>query len=1515
MRKAAGLDQFVLQNRSRKVVMVDERIDFPIVGIGASAGGLESLERLFSHLPTDTGMAFVVLQHLSPDFKSLMDELLGRRTSLPIRQAEHEVLVEPNVVYLLPPMKEMIIRGRRLLLSNRDPRHGLALPIDHFFRSLAQDVGERAIAVVLSGSGSDGSRGIQEVHRAGGVVFCESTDTAKFSGMPLSAIGTNIVDQVLSPEEIAAAIAALAHPSVATPPATDDSHGDDLGVHAILRLLRDSYGIDFSHYKATTVTRRIERRLALNRSIDLDVYVEQLRSNPRELNSLYEDLLIGVTRFFRDDESFAALEERIVPDIIERTGPADPEHQIRVWVPGCATGQEAYSIAILFHEQLAARRLPVNLKILATDVHKASLEVASAGIYTEQQIAGISPQRLERFFTLKPNGYQISQNLRESIVFAPHNLIRDSPFTKLDLVACRNLLIYLQPHAQKTVFTLFHFALKTGGFLFLGSSETPVGLLDEFETVDEHAKIYRKRRDIRLPPDLKLPLPRAGVPARPSVAPHGHGVTPQLLSVYDRLLEWHMPPAFLIDEHAQLVDTYGGAASLLKVKDRRPSHNLLEMLSDELRAVVSSAFHRVRRDGESVQYDAIAVPGVARRTTLLARPVRDTQGTITHVLVSFGNPFGLGRPETDPSAPPAALAGTAVMADMARMSGDQMRALEDELSFTKENLQSAIQELETTNEELQATNEELVASNEELQSTNEELHSVNEELYTVNAEYQKKNTELLQLNADIEHLLNGTDVATMFLDRDLCIRRFTPRIAETFQVIPGDIGRPLRTFTHDLHHPDLMADVEQVLRDGITVESQTSDKRGRCYFLRVLPYRGRARNDEDSQAGSVERHFGPDGVVLTLTDISPLEQARARLAQLSAIVESSGDAIISSSLDGIITSWNNSAHRLYGYTTDEAVGRHLSFLSPPDQRVEIDDIFRDIREGRSVDRLEATRVRKDGTIVDVSVTFSPILDPLGSTVGVSAISRDITQLVRARLEVAEREERIRLLLDSTAEAIYGVDLSGVCTFCNAACATLLGYDSPSALVGRQMHPLIQHSRRDGTAYPPEQSPIYDAMRHRHAAHADNEVFWRAGGTAFPVEYWSHPIYRGDEIIGAVVTFLDITERRKAEDEIQEGVRRREQFLAMLSHELRNPLSAILSATRLIAGESGWGSDASHEAGRVVERQANHMARLLDDLLDVSRITHGRIVLRPELVDLRETAESAIEAVGPLMAANETHLKVDICPEPLPIHGDRVRLQQIQVNLLSNASKYSPRGGHVHFELRGNNDQAIIRVADDGQGIEPELLPRIFDLFVQGEQSIARREGGLGIGLTLLRSLTELHNGEVKVHSDGRGRGSEFTVLLPLASEMTGAAATLGSAKAARTVVLVEDQDDARRMLKLVLETHGVTVETARDGVEGAELIERIKPDLAFVDLGLPVMSGFELARRIRRNPANKGTRLVALSGYGQDSDIRASIAAGFDQHLTKPPDPARLERMLSGTEPDLVAPIPPPGSGSRAVSA
>ena len=661
--------------------------DFHVVGVGASAGGLESLERLFTHLPTNTGMAFVVLQHLSPDFKSLMDELLARRTSLPIRQAEHQMCVERDTIYLLPPMKEMIVKDRRLLLSDRDPRHGLALPIDHFFRSLAQDAGERAVAVVLSGSGSDGSRGIQDVSRAGGVVFSESPDTAKFNGMPLSAIATGVVDQVLPPEEIAAAIATLSHPIPGLSADAGDIEGDDLGVNAILRLLRDEYGIDFSHYKASTVTRRIERRLALNRALDIDTYVDQLRRDPRELNSLYEDLLIGVTRFFRDDEAFDLLEQRVIPEIVERWTDQSQE-PIRVWVPGCATGQEAYSIAMLLHEQLSARRRSPHVKILATDVHKASLEVAGAGIYTEQQVAGISRQRVERFFTQKANGYQVSQALRESIVFAPHNLIRDSPFTKLDLITCRNLLIYFQPQAQKTVLTLFHFALKTGGFLFLGSSESPGGLLDEFDTIDDHAKIFRKRRDIGLPADLKLPAAARGRgAARAHHRARDDGQPAAARAPTTASSSASCRPVFSSTTTANSSTATAASRSLLKVKGRRPTQNLLEMLSDDLRTVISGALYRVRKDAQSVSYDGIHIDGLAGRYSLVAEPLRDPHGVQTHILISIAGVDGsddlpsLRLPETPATRVEAAHRSGEV--DLATLSHDRVQVLQDELSYRR----------------------------------------------------------------------------------------------------------------------------------------------------------------------------------------------------------------------------------------------------------------------------------------------------------------------------------------------------------------------------------------------------------------------------------------------------------------------------------------------------------------------------------------------------------------------------------------------------------------------------------------------------------------------------------------------------------------------------------------------------------------------------------------------------------------------------------------------------------------
>jgi two-component system CheB/CheR fusion protein len=704
-----------------------------IVGIGASAGGLEALEQLFDALPPDTGMAYVVIQHLSPDFRSLMDELIARHSEMPVVVAGNNMPVHANHIYLMPPRKQMIIRDRHLVLTDKEPQ-AFTLPIDTFFRSLAQDVGEQAVAVVLSGSGSDGSRGVVEIKRAGGLVLAETAASAKFDSMPLSAAATGVVDHCHPPRDLARVLCGLEPREVAPETAL---LSDDPAMDAVLRLLRDHFGIDFSLYKTTTVGRRIQRRVDLLRVPGLASYVDRVKADPEELNALYQDLLIGVTQFFRDPEAFERLEKEVIPALLDKL---PPDEELRVWVAGCATGEEAYSLAILFWEAFAARDRQVRLKMLATDVHQGSLEHAGAGVYGDEQLQFVNPKRLQRFFTKRSSGYQVSQDLRQLIVFARHNVTKDAPFTKMNFISCRNMLIYFQPQPQRTVMSLFHFGLASGGVLFLGASETPGALSDEFVSIDDHWKIYRKRRDVQLLSQIRLPLHRQ-TPRRPAIIdlPRAHAPDPLILQTYDQLLDRFMPPGFLVDEDCALIDSFAGAEKLLKVRRRRPSSSLLDLLDDDLRTVVSGAITRAVKERTAIAYSGVRVPamddgGEDKRATLTAEPLLHPRTGVRHVLVTFQ---GIAAPPTVTLQHP-----TPTPISINQASREHMDTLESELAYTRETLQATIEELETSNEEMQATNEELVASNEELQSTNEELHSVNEELYTVNAEYQQKIMEL-----------------------------------------------------------------------------------------------------------------------------------------------------------------------------------------------------------------------------------------------------------------------------------------------------------------------------------------------------------------------------------------------------------------------------------------------------------------------------------------------------------------------------------------------------------------------------------------------------------------------------------------------------------------------------------------------------------------------------------------------------------------------------------------------------
>lgn len=835
-----------------------------VIGVAASAGGLEALEHFFEQMPPDRGLAFVVVQHLSPDFRSLMDELLARHTKLAIYRVEEGMRVEQNSLYLIPPKKELVIREGCLHLMDRGEGLSPYLPADIFFRSLAEDVGQQAIAVVLSGTGSDGSRGIQAIHEAGGLVIAQQEDTAKFDGMPRAAIETGVVSYVLPPSAMAEVI--LDHVTQplgqALLPRTTIrvGVGGDPRMETVFALLRDRYQIDFAHYKSATVLRRIDRRATMTQSIDLDDYVRRLSNDTHELSLLYHDLLIGVTQFFRDPDAFHFVQRRILPMLNEHVASGG----LRIWVPGCATGEEAYSLAILFHEAAEQAGRTLNFKVFATDVHEESLGVAASGVYTAESVLRVSPDRLQRYFVQRGSDYQVTKELRQSIVFARHNILRDAPFTRIDLISCRNLLIYFEPAAQHRVLSLFHFALRAQGILFLGPSESPGQLADEFEPLEKHWRVYRKKRQVRLPASMRVTeeLTSGDVCGNhlppPSGRASGTGSDVAVLRAYDALLDKFAPPGLLITDKRELIHSFGEARKLLHPPAGRSSTDVLDMVDSDLRLAIGGAVSRVCKQKSSVIYRGVRVVSDSgeQYLTLQVEPLPSRDNQVRHLLISF----------TDMATPVIARDLNTDDFRVGDASRHRIDSMETELRYTRENLQATIEELETSNEELQATNEELVSSNEELQSTNEELHSVNEELYTVNAEYQRKIDELTELTNDMDNLLASTDIGTVFLDRQLRIRKFTPEIEKSFHLLPQDVGRPISHLAHNIMFDGLLEKVTDVLLTGSSFEQQVASRDGVPLLMRIRPYR----------SGAAEAA----GVVLTFVDISTLRQAEESLRRI-----------------------------------------------------------------------------------------------------------------------------------------------------------------------------------------------------------------------------------------------------------------------------------------------------------------------------------------------------------------------------------------------------------------------------------------------------------------------------------------------------------------------------------------------------------------------------------------------------------------------------------------------------------
>ncbi len=970
---------------------------FAIVGIGASAGGLAAFEAFFSTMPADTfpGIAFVLVQHLARDHKSILSELIRRYTLMQVLEVEDGMIVKANCAYIIPPNRDMALVNGRLQLLEPTLARGIRLPIDFFFRTLAQDQHERAICIVLSGTGTDGTLGLRAVKGEGGMVMVQIPETAEYDGMPRSAIATGLADFVLPANEMPPQLLAyVAHAfGNSQRPVTSRVLPSTDGLEKIFLLLRSQTGHDFSQYKRNTIIRRLERRMAVHQIDRLDDYLRYLQLTRGEVDALFRDLLIGVTNFFRDTEIFDEIQEQVIPQLF--AGKSSGE-SIRVWVAGCSTGEEAYSIAMLLRERMEELKGNFKVQVFATDLDREAIEYARAGIYPSSIVADVSAERLAHFFDQEnPDGstYRIHKTIRDMLIFSEHSLIKDPPFSKLDLISCRNLLIYMGSDLQKKLLPLFHYALNPDGLLVLGSSESIGEFGDLFSVVDPTAKIYqRKVGDFgtRLGPSRMLQYHPGVEVVRQASGIARSDVKLPLKEIAERsLLEHYAPVGALVNERGDILYLLGRTGRFLEPPPGEASLNIFKMAREGLRGDLTIALHRAvslhvttKHQGLRVRNDANSI---SINLTVLPVPI-DQDGSIPRglFLVILEE---LTAPDSRPLAEPAV--DSLENASPAKDLNGYILNLKQELRAKDEYLQTAVEELESSNEELRSAHEEMQSVNEEMQSTNEELEtskeelqSVNEELTTVNGELQAKVLDLLQSNNDMMNLLSGTGIGTIYVDHMLRILRFTPTVSALINLIETDVGRPLDQIRTNLTEYDQLAtDIKAVLASLVPKEVEVLTNSGEWYLLRIRPYR--------TLANVIE------GAVITFTEISLLKQAQFELRhsetlrRLAVVVRDSRDAILVQDMTGHIIAWNPGAEKLYGWSETEALGMNIRDLMAEKQRDKAYASVLQQCEAGTLAPLRAERITKQGKGMQVLLVVSALVNDAGVTYAIATTERAV----------------------------------------------------------------------------------------------------------------------------------------------------------------------------------------------------------------------------------------------------------------------------------------------------------------------------------------------------------------------------------------------------------------------------------------------------------------------------------------------------------------------------------------------
>ena len=1345
-------------------------LPFPVVGIGASAGGIAALTRFFEATEPDCGMAFVVILHLSPRHESNVDEILQRTTRMPVLQVREETAIAPNHVYVIPPNHDLNMYDGHLALVDATRKGGPHVAIDLFLRTLAEVHTDRAFAVILSGMGTDGAVGLRRINECGGVTFAQHPDEAEHDSMPRAAIATGIVDFVLPVAEMAARLAALwrnlqqirlpveadlPH-DVVTADGPDERRAAEQALKETLALLHRRTRHDFRQYKRATVLRRLERRLQVNALPDLTAYRAYLDEHPAETGLLLQDMLISVTSFFRDREVFEALERSVIPALFKDRA---PDEAIRVWIAGCATGEEAYSIAMLLREQAETMADPPPIQIFATDIDERALAVARSGSYPEGIVNDLTTVRLRRFFAREGDRYRVLKTIRESVLFASHNVLHDPPFSRLDLVSCRNLLIYLDPLAQKNILDTFRFSLPDHAYLLLGLSETADSAGNGFRVVDKKQRIFQANLSA-FPVRRAVAAPSYGASGLPAPLP----LDRKSASAAERhrwALEQYALPSVLIDARHQILHLSPHAGEYFMRAGGAPSHELIANLKPELRVEMRSALFRANQTSAPVTVRALwASEGRQRRTIIGIHPFGDPDNGAALTLVTLQDLNDALIPLVDLQP--------ADRDEVVAQLQSQVDDLKNDLRETIEQGDTATEELKASNEELQAINEELRSASEELETSKEELQSINEELTTVNSELKAKVEETVQVSDDLQNLIASIDIAVVFVDARMQVKRFTPRATDLFNLIDGDVGRSLLDITHRLEWPSITSDAEEAFRSLRIIEREVRGRDDRHYLSKVIPYR------------TVDNKI--EGAVMTFVDITSrvLAEARVRVDEerLRIAAETVRHyAIITLDEAGTITTWNAGAQDTFGYAEDEIVGQPFELLFTPEDRaagVPAAEMKAALAE-KSI-KEDRWHLRKDGTRFYSSGVLSAVSD--GRTRGFAKITHDMTG---TKLMEARRDEE--LLMQKQAGL---------------------------------------------------------------AAETANRL--------------------------------------------------KDEFLAVMSHELKHPLNLIhVNAELLTRLPEASGSPAIRRAAETIRRTVAGQARIIDDLLDLSRARTGKMMMTMTPTSLTELVTRIANAArGDADAKQIALMRTIDGSDDIVVVCDAVRIEQILWNLLTNAIKFTDRGGKVSVRLDRIQGEAVFEVTDSGRGIAANFLPNVFAMFRQERRETANGEGGMGIGLALVKELTEAQGGRVAVTSPGAGRGATFTVAFPLQNDLAATVVDAlddGLLRELR-ILAVDDSAEALEPFAELLRLDGAVVIEAHGGREALALLDREPFDLLISDIGMPGMDGYQLIDEIRRRNDAEGLVAIAMSGYGRAGDVQRATEVGFDAHLTKPASVDDLKALV-----------------------